>query len=104
MKEKLRVRKSWIMVGWGVLMLLVFGCSDVTAAYADYPSELDQQTRDALIEKYGLEKPEDPPPRNLLLEGDWGISFKSPIERYKMAISTIQSLQQPITFILRLLV
>ncbi|WP_218135430.1 hypothetical protein [Paenibacillus sp. 276b] len=104
MKEKLRVRKSWIMVGWGVLLLVVFGCSDVTAAYADYPSELDQQTRDALIEKYGLEKPEDPPPRNLLLEGDWGISFKSPIERYKMAISTIQSLQQPITFILRLLV
>ncbi|WP_157258417.1 hypothetical protein [Paenibacillus sp. AD87] len=51
-----------------------------------------------------MEKPEDPPPRNLLLEGDWGISFKSPIERYKMAISTIQSLQQPITFILRLLV
>ncbi|MGV2881795.1 hypothetical protein V4D07_03755 [Paenibacillus taichungensis] len=26
------------------------------------------------------------------------------IERYKMAISTIQSLQQPITFIIRLLV
>ncbi|WP_063565549.1 hypothetical protein [Paenibacillus sp. O199] len=98
------MRKSWIMVGWGVLLLVVFGCSDVTAAYADYPSELDQQRKDALIEKYGLEKPEDPPRRNLLLEGDWGISFKSPIERYKMAISTIQSLQQPITFILRLLV
>ncbi|MCZ1266687.1 hypothetical protein [Paenibacillus tundrae] len=98
------MRKSWIMVGWGVLLLVVFGCSDVTVAYANYPSELDQQTRDAIIEKYGLEKPEDPPPRNLLLDGDWGISFKSPIERYKMAISTIQSLQQPITFILRLLV
>ncbi|WP_339844854.1 hypothetical protein MKY42_22660 [Paenibacillus sp. FSL W7-1088] len=98
------MRKRWIMVGWGVLLLVVFGCSDVTAAYANYPSELDQQIRDELIEKYGLEKPEDPLPRNFLLEGDWGMSFKSPIERYKMAISTIQSLQQPITFIIRLLV
>ncbi|MEC0108265.1 hypothetical protein P4H27_15000 [Paenibacillus taichungensis] len=98
------MRKSWIMVGWGVLLLVVFGCSDVTAAYANYSSELDQQRKDKLIEKYGLEKPEDPPPRNLLLDGDWGISFKSPIERYKMAISTIQSIQQPITFIIRLLV
>lgn len=98
------MRKRWIMVGWGVLLLAVFGCSDVTAAYANYPSELDQQTRDELIEKYGLEKPEDPPSRNLLLEGDWGMSFKSPIERYKMAISTIQLLQQPIMFIIRLLV
>ncbi|MFB8375363.1 hypothetical protein ACWIE6_10755 [Paenibacillus taichungensis] len=98
------MRKSWIMVGWGVLLLVVFGCSDVTATYENYPSELDQQTRDAIIEKYGLEKPEDPPPRNLLLDGDWGISFKSPIERYKMATRTVQSLQQPITFIIRLLV
>ncbi|RAJ03444.1 hypothetical protein DET54_101646 [Paenibacillus pabuli] len=98
------MHKNWIMVGWGILLLVVFGCIDVTAAYGDYPSELDQQTRDELIEKYGLEKPEDPQPRNLLLEGDWGMSFKSPIERYKMAISTIQSLQQPITFIIRLLV
>ncbi|WP_413372578.1 hypothetical protein [Paenibacillus taichungensis] len=98
------MRKSWIMVGWGVLLLAVFRCSDVTAAYADYSSELDQQRKNELIEKYGLEKPEDPPPRNLLLEGDWGISINSPIERYKMAISTVQSLQQPITFIIRLLV
>lgn len=97
------MRKCWIMVGWGVLLLVVFGCSDVTA-YADYPSELDQQRKNELIEKYGLEKPEDPPPRNLLLEGDWGMSFNSPIERYKMAISMVQSLQQPITYIIRLLV
>ncbi|PWW42995.1 MULTISPECIES: hypothetical protein [Paenibacillus] len=98
------MHKNWIMVGWGILLLVVFGCIDVTVAYGDYPRELDQQTRDEFIENYGLEKPEDPLPRNLLLEGDWGMSFKSPIERYKMAISTIQSLQQPITFIIRLLV
>ncbi|UPK42215.1 hypothetical protein [Paenibacillus pabuli] len=98
------MRKSWIMVGWGVLLLVVFGCSDVTAAYVDYPSELDQQRKEELAEKYGLEKPENPSPRNLLLEGDWGISFNSPIEQYKMAVSMVQSLQQPITFILRLLV
>jgi hypothetical protein len=104
MKEKPRVRKRWIMVGWVSLLLVVLGCSDVTSAYADVPSELDQQTRDALAEKYGLEKTEDPSPRNLLLEGDWGISFSSPIERYKMAISTVQTLQQPVTLIIRLLV
>ncbi|MHA7584817.1 hypothetical protein ACX12E_31235 [Paenibacillus vandeheii] len=97
------MHKRWFMVGWSVLLCVVLGCSDVTA-YADAPIELDQQTRDALIEKYGLEKPEDPSPRNLLLEGDWGISFSSPIERYKMAVSTIQTLQQPVTIILRLLV
>lgn len=98
------MRKRWIMVGWGVLLLVVFGCSDVTGAYADYPSELDQQRKDELAEKYGLEKQEDPPLRNLLLDGNWGISFNSPIERYKMAISTVQSLLQPIAFIIRLLV
>ncbi|KQY87519.1 hypothetical protein ASD24_06605 [Paenibacillus sp. Root52] len=90
--------KHWIVVGWIILLFSNVGLGNAEASVAS-ESRLDQQTRDAIAEKYGLEPTEDATSRPNLLSGDWGASFDPSTTRYEIIISMILWVRHPIIII-----
>lgn len=98
------MRKSWIIVGWIILLFVNVGLGNAEASVTS-EVKLDQQTRDAIAEKYGLEQPKDEVPKANLWSGDWGMSFADlSTTRYEIIICMILWFRHPVTFILTSLV
>ncbi|MCM3171181.1 MULTISPECIES: hypothetical protein [Paenibacillus] len=97
------MRKSWIIVGWMILLFVNVGLGNAEASVTS-EVKLDQQTRDAIAEKYGLEQTKDELPKANLWSGDWGMSFDPSTTRYEIIISMLLWFRHPVTFILTSLV
>jgi len=95
--------KRWLIVVFTIGILLLLHVEQVSA-YVHHEVEVDQETREALKKKYGLDAPSDPAPMNHLLSGDWGISFNPPLDRHQTILQIVRWVQQPITLIIRLIV
>ncbi|MFS0871577.1 hypothetical protein [Paenibacillus xylanilyticus] len=87
--------KRWFIAAFAICIFLFHSGEQVTA-YVNHQVELDQQTREALEEKYGLDKPSDPYPTNDLWSGDWGASFNPPLNRHQIIIQIVRWVQQPL--------
>ncbi|MEY8746641.1 hypothetical protein [Paenibacillus tundrae] len=89
------MRKLWIVVLGIILLFVDVGLGNAGASVTS-EVRLDQQTRDAIAEKYGLEQPEEELPQANLWSGDWGMSFDPSTTRYEIIVSMIMWVRHPI--------
>lgn len=95
--------KRWLIAVFAIGIFLFLHVEQVSA-YVHHQVEVDQETREALKKKYGLDTPSNLDPTNHLLSGDWGISFNPPLDRHQTILQIIRWVQQPIRLIIQLMV
>ncbi|MDM5276572.1 hypothetical protein QUF95_04240 [Paenibacillus silvae] len=83
----------WLRIIGLTVILTYISSVEVTASAVEDELQVDEQTRQILMQKYGLEPPEEPQAEQHFLTGDWGMSF-----RYNSAIEPLDKLMQLIPF------
>lgn len=61
-----------------LMMLTYINSAQVAASSVGNDVEVDEQTRQMLMEKYGLEPTEESQAQQHFLSGNWGMSFSQP--------------------------
>ncbi|WP_145331956.1 hypothetical protein [Paenibacillus xylanexedens] len=78
------MRFRWVHIVCSMMSLMMFftyiNTAHVVASGVGNDVQVDEQTRQILMEKYGLEPTEESHAEQHLLSGDWGMSFSNTSE------------------------
>ncbi|WP_339256362.1 hypothetical protein MKZ12_20435 [Paenibacillus sp. FSL R5-0713] len=102
------MNKRWVKIVWIpiLLMMLMYISSEPVTAY-DVSNEVqvDEQTRQRLEKKYGLDRPEEPKTQQHVFSGDWGMSFRTePPDSLDRLVHVVPFSLRPLAWIFRLFV
>ncbi|CAI6068155.1 hypothetical protein PAECIP112173_02066 [Paenibacillus sp. JJ-100] len=87
------MRFRWLHIVCLMMMLTCIYSPYVAASSMENDVQVDEQTRQLIMEKYGLEPPEESRAQHGFLSGDWGISFSHSSE-----IEPLDRLMQVVPF------
>ncbi|WP_340013754.1 hypothetical protein [Paenibacillus sp. FSL K6-1318] len=101
------MNKRWIKMVWiwMFLMILMYISSEpVTAYLVTNEVQVDEETRQLLEKKYGLERPQEPQTQQPFFSGDWGISFRTEPDAFDRLVHVFPFSLRPLAWIFRLFV
>ncbi|WP_433745324.1 hypothetical protein [Paenibacillus amylolyticus] len=102
------MNKRGVQIVWIVmfLMILMYISSEPATAYVVMNEvQVDEDTKQLLEKKYGLERPEEPQTQQPFFSGDWGMSFQteSP-DSFDRLVHVVPFSLRPLAWIFRLFV
>jgi ABC-type dipeptide/oligopeptide/nickel transport system permease component len=98
-----RIKMVWMLM---FLMILMYISSEpVTAYVVTNEVQVDEDTRELLEKKYGLDRPEEPKTQQHFFSGDWGMSFRTePPDSFDRLVHVVPFSLRPLAWIFRLFV
>lgn len=101
------MNKRWVKIAWipMFLMIQMYISSESVTAYADMNEvQVDEDTRQILEQKYGLERPDELQTQPFF-SGDWGMSFRTaPPDSFDRLVHVVPFSLRPLAWIFRLFV
>ncbi|MGN7414338.1 hypothetical protein [Paenibacillus sp. SAF-068] len=102
------MNRCWVQIVGIVmfLMILMYISSVPATAYVVMNEvKLDEDTKQLLEKKYGLERPEEPQTQQHVFSGDWGMSFRTePPDSFDRLVHVVPFSLRPLAWIFRLFV
>lgn len=102
------MNKRWVKIVWipmFLMMLMYISSESVTAYDVTNEVQVDEDTRQLLEKKYGLEPPEEPKTQQPFFSGDWGMSFRTePPDSLDRLVHVVPFSLRPLAWIFRLFV
>lgn len=92
-KEEVHMKFKWLRIVGLMVILSYISSMQVTASEVTNEVQVDEQTRQILMQKYGLEPAEESSAQHDFFSGDWGISF-----HYGLEMEPLDKLLQIIPF------
>lgn len=88
------------------LMMLMYISSEPATAYVvTNEVQVDEEIRQLIEKKYGLERPEEPKTQQHFFSGDWGMSFRTePPDSFDRLVHVVPFSLRPLAWIFRLFV
>ncbi|WP_434750303.1 hypothetical protein [Paenibacillus amylolyticus] len=74
------MRFRWLRIVGLMVILIYISSAQATANGVGNDVQVDEQTRQLLMQKYGLEPSKELQAQHDFLSGDWGMSFRSTSE------------------------
>lgn len=102
------MNKLWIQIVGIVmfLMMLMYISSEPATAYVvTNEVQVDEEIRQLIEKKYGLDRPEEPKTQQHFFSGDWGMSFRTePPDSFDRLVHVVPFSLRPLAWIFRLFV
>ncbi|WP_127550817.1 hypothetical protein [uncultured Paenibacillus sp.] len=102
------MNKLWIQIVGIVMFLMIqmyISSQPATAYDVTNEVQVDEQTRQRLEKKYGLDRPEEPKTQQHFFSGDWGMSFRTePPDSFDRLVHVVPFSLRPLAWIFRLFV
>ncbi|WP_339283444.1 hypothetical protein [Paenibacillus sp. FSL R5-0486] len=101
--NKLWIQKVGIVM---FLMMLMYISSEPATAYVvTNEVQVDEEIRQLIEKKYGLDRPEEPKTQQHFFSGDWGMSFRTePPDSFDRLVHVVPFSLRPLAWIFRLFV
>ncbi|MEK3703663.1 hypothetical protein MKY87_05975 [Paenibacillus sp. FSL R7-0198] len=102
------MNKRWIQKVGIVMFLMIqmyISSEPATAYVVTNEVQVDEETRQLLEKKYGLDRPQEPQTQQHVLSGDWGMSFRAePPDSFDRLVHVVPFSLRPLAWIFRLFV
>lgn len=101
--NKLWIQKVGIVMF--LMMLMYISAEPATAYVVTNEVQVDEEIRQLIEKKYGLDRPEEPKTQQHFFSGDWGMSFRTePPDSFDRLVHVVPFSLRPLAWIFRLFV